>query len=39
MARLLPNGEFIPEWKEGAALAAAKARMKQFLLEHTPVRA
>jgi pimeloyl-ACP methyl ester carboxylesterase len=39
MAKLLPNGEFIPEWKEGAALVAATARMKQFLLEHTPVRA
>ena len=39
MARLLPNGEFIPEWKEGAALAKAKARMKQFLADHTPVRA
>lgn len=39
LARLLPNAEFIPEWKEGAALAAATARMKQFLLDHTPVRA
>ena len=39
MAQLLPNGEFIPEWKEGAPLAAAKTRMKQFLAEHTPVRA
>jgi hypothetical protein len=39
MAKLLPNGEFIPEWKEGAALVTATARMKQFLLEHTPVRA
>jgi len=39
MAQLLPNGEFIPEWKEGAALVAATARMKQFLADHTPVRA
>jgi hypothetical protein len=39
MAKLLPHAEFIPEWKEGASLAAAKARMKQFLAEHTPVRA
>lgn len=39
MAKLLPNAEFIPEWKEGAALASATARMKQFLLDHTPVRA
>src|SRR5712691_6041129 len=39
LARLLPHGEFIPEWKAGAALASATARMKQFLAEHTPVRA
>jgi pimeloyl-ACP methyl ester carboxylesterase len=39
MAQLLPNGEFIAEWKEGTALAGAKARMKQFLAIHTPVRA
>jgi pimeloyl-ACP methyl ester carboxylesterase len=38
LARLLPNAEFIPEWKEGAALVTAKARMKQFLADHTPVR-
>jgi hypothetical protein len=38
VAKLLPHAEFIPEWKEGAPLAAAKARMKQFLVEHTPVR-
>jgi hypothetical protein len=35
-AKLLPDCEFIREWKEGAALAAAKVRMKQFLAEHTP---
>jgi pimeloyl-ACP methyl ester carboxylesterase len=39
MAKLLPNSEFIKEWKEGAALVAARARIKQFLLEHTPARA
>ncbi|MDH3601180.1 MAG: alpha/beta hydrolase [Candidatus Tectomicrobia bacterium] len=39
MAQLLPNSAFIAEWKEGAALASATARMKQFLLDHTPVRA
>jgi pimeloyl-ACP methyl ester carboxylesterase len=39
VAKLLPNSEFIPEWKEGVALASASARMKQFLLDHTPVRA
>jgi pimeloyl-ACP methyl ester carboxylesterase len=39
MAKLLPNSEFIPEWKEGASLVAATARMKQFLADHTPVHA
>lgn len=39
IAQLLPNAEFIPEWKDGEALAAAKGRMKQFLSDHTPVRA
>ena len=39
MAELLPNAEFIPEWKAGTALASAAARMKQFLADHTPVRA
>jgi pimeloyl-ACP methyl ester carboxylesterase len=38
IARLLPNSEFIPEWKDGAALAAATERMKQFLRDHTPAR-
>jgi pimeloyl-ACP methyl ester carboxylesterase len=38
-AKLLPNSEFIPEWKEGAALAAAKVRIKVFLAKHTPVTA
>jgi hypothetical protein len=39
IAQLLPNAEFIPEWKEGKALLAATARMKQFLSDHTPVKA
>jgi len=39
LARLLPNAEFIPEWKTGAALTAAKARVKEFLTKHTPSRA
>jgi pimeloyl-ACP methyl ester carboxylesterase len=34
--RLLPNSEFIAEWKAGAALEAARARVKEFLLKHTP---
>ena len=36
VARLLPDAEFIPEWKTGAALEAAKPRIKQFLAKHTP---
>jgi pimeloyl-ACP methyl ester carboxylesterase len=35
-AKLLPNAEFIKEWKEGTPLEAAKARIKQFLAQHTP---
>jgi pimeloyl-ACP methyl ester carboxylesterase len=35
-AKLLPNAEFIPAWKSGAALEAAKTRVKTFLAEHTP---
>ena len=38
-AKLLPNSEYITEWKEGAPLAAAKVRIKQFLAKHTPVAA
>jgi len=34
-AKLLPNCEFIREWKEGAPLAAAKLRIKEFLSKHT----
>jgi pimeloyl-ACP methyl ester carboxylesterase len=39
VAKLLPDAEFIRDWKEGAALAAAKPRIMQFLAAHTPVRA
>jgi pimeloyl-ACP methyl ester carboxylesterase len=39
LAKLLPNAEFIPEWKTGAALTAARARVKEFLAKHTPARA
>ena len=35
-AKLLPNAEFITEWKSGPALEAAKVRVKQFLKKHTP---
>jgi pimeloyl-ACP methyl ester carboxylesterase len=38
-AKLLPNSEFVAEWKEGAPLAAAKVRVKQFLAKHTPAAA
>jgi len=36
LAKLLPNCEFIPEWKTGAALTSARARVKEFLSKHTP---
>jgi len=36
IAKLMPNVEYIPLWKEGAALEAAKGRIKQFLAKHTP---
>jgi hypothetical protein len=38
LSKLLPNCEFIPEWKTGAALTSAKARAKEFLAKHTPAR-
>ena len=38
-AKLLPNAEIVTEWKSGAALEAAKVRVKQFLAKHTPVYA
>ena len=34
VAKLLPKCEFIPEWKQGAPLAAAKVRIKEFLTKH-----
>jgi pimeloyl-ACP methyl ester carboxylesterase len=36
--RLLPNSEFIAEWKTGATLETARVRVKEFLLQHTPRR-
>ena len=36
VAKLLPTCDYVPEWKEGAALAAAKPRVKEFLAKHTP---
>jgi pimeloyl-ACP methyl ester carboxylesterase len=36
LAKLLPNGEFIREWKTGDALTSARARVREFLAKHTP---
>jgi pimeloyl-ACP methyl ester carboxylesterase len=36
VARLLPDCEFVQEWKTGDALAAARPRIRQFLAKHTP---
>ncbi len=39
LSQLLPNCEaFIPEWKAGAALEAARARVKEFFARHKPHR-
>jgi pimeloyl-ACP methyl ester carboxylesterase len=38
LAQLLPNNEFIRDWKSGPALEAARARVKEFLAKHTPPR-
>ena len=35
LAKLIPNCEFIPEWKTDAAVTSAKARVKEFLSKHT----
>jgi len=35
-AKLLPNAEFIAEWKEGAPLEAVRVRIRQLLAQHTP---
>jgi pimeloyl-ACP methyl ester carboxylesterase len=39
VGKLLPDAQFIPEWKTGEALASAKPRIKEFLSKHTPARA
>jgi pimeloyl-ACP methyl ester carboxylesterase len=36
LAKLLPKCELIREWKTGAALDAARVRVKEFLAKHTP---
>jgi pimeloyl-ACP methyl ester carboxylesterase len=38
LSKLIPNCEFIADWKSGAALTAATARVKEFLAKHTPAR-
>jgi pimeloyl-ACP methyl ester carboxylesterase len=38
LSKLLPDCEFIPEWKTGAALTSARARVMEFLARHTPAR-
>jgi len=38
LSKLIPNCEFIAEWKTGAALTSAKARVATFLAKHTPTR-
>ena len=39
VAQLLANAELVRDWKTGAALAAVRPRIKQFLLAHTPAHA
>ena len=36
LAKLLPNCEFVREWKTGDALASARTVVKDFLAKHTP---
>jgi pimeloyl-ACP methyl ester carboxylesterase len=38
LSKLIPGCEFVPEWKSGAALEAARGRVKEFLAKHTPGR-
>jgi hypothetical protein len=36
LTKLLPNCDFIREWKTGDALTSARARVNEFLAKHTP---
>ena len=36
LSKLLPNVEFVPEWKTEPALTMATAKVKAFLVKHTP---
>mgnify|MGYP003345946766 CR=1 FL=1 len=38
LAKLVPNAEFHPDWKEEPAKSAALQRIRAFLREHTPAR-
>jgi pimeloyl-ACP methyl ester carboxylesterase len=38
LSKLLPNCEFVREWKTGAALEAARVKVRDFLKKHTPAR-
>jgi pimeloyl-ACP methyl ester carboxylesterase len=38
VAKLLPDSELVLEWKTGAALAAVKPKIKEFLTTHTAGR-
>ena len=39
LSKLIPGCEFVAEWKTGAALTAARNRVKAFFASHTPARA
>ncbi|HUB10485.1 MAG TPA: alpha/beta hydrolase [Acetobacteraceae bacterium] len=39
LTKLLPENEFIAEWKTGATLTAARQRIMTFLARHTPAAA
>jgi pimeloyl-ACP methyl ester carboxylesterase len=39
LSTLIPNCDFVAEWKTEPALTTAKARVKEFLAKHTPARA
>ena len=38
VAQCLPNAEFVPQWKEDAALETATSKIRSFLADHTPQR-
>jgi pimeloyl-ACP methyl ester carboxylesterase len=38
LSKLLPNCEFVPEWKTEPVLTPAKAKVVAFLKQHTPAR-